>query len=109
MSILTNSTHSAGPATDGYSLRADLASIDTEEPGWHAWVDDAGRCHGTHCYTRAEMTVIEAALTERERATGCHAATGICLDAWTPDSIRKQIAEHRHAWEVAIRNAGVAA
>ena len=108
MNIPADIAHSGGLATDGYSLRADLASIDTEEPGWHAWVDDAGRCHGTHCYTRGEMSVIEAALTERERSDGCHAAAGICLNAWTPNGIRQQIAEHRHAWEVAIANSGVA-
>ena len=109
MTILTNSTHSDPLATGGYGLREELARIEAAESGWHVWVDTAGRIHGTHCYTRAEMACIEAALTERERASGCHAATGICLDAWTPDGIHRQIAEHKHAWEVAIRNAGVSA
>ena len=99
----------SAPGADNYSLRADLQAAEASRPGWHVWVDDVGRIHGTHCYTRGEMKAIEAALTASELASGCHAASGISLEAWTGDGIKQAIDEHQHAWKVALQNAGIAA
>jgi hypothetical protein len=62
-----------------HALGQELAAIDREFPGWHAWTSDAG--------------TVWAVTAE------CHdGGSGTTLDARTPVLMRLEIAEQQHRW-----------
>ena len=93
----------ASAISDGPGLHEELAAIDQDFSGWHAWSDTAGWIWATHVYGRAEMAAIAQGLQVR------YVGSGVTLDAPTPDLIRYGIAVWKHEWDSALFRAGVAA
>ena len=67
------------------SLRAEMSAVETEYPGWHLWLSDAGKVWATHVLTAVEMTV--AVL-----AAGPFVADAVTVTAPTPALARHEIA-----------------
>jgi hypothetical protein len=88
--------------SDGPGLREELAAIDQDFPGWHAWSDTAGWIWATHVHGAAEM----AAAAQGLRVP--YAGSGVTLDAGSPELIRYEIATWQHQWAFALMQAGCA-
>ena len=67
---------------------ADLAEIDRDFPGWHAWLSDAGRPNATHSLTPQEITA------QVERTGGMNVGTGYTVDAASIPLLRQEIARY---------------
>jgi hypothetical protein len=70
------------PAFAAASLHAEVRAIDTDNPGWHSWISDAGVIHSTSC--RCETPE----------------GSGTTLTAGTPLMMRTVIAETEHFWHM---------
>jgi hypothetical protein len=70
------------PAFAAASLHAEVRAIDTDNPGWHAWLSDMGIVHTATCKSP-------------------YGGSGTTLEAPTAREMRRVIAEQEHAWSVA--------
>lgn len=84
---------------DAPSLSDELAAVDHDWPGWHAWHSDEGRIYAAHACGPAEIEALQPA--GAGVGNGTFTASGVTLFAPTPDMIILAIAEYQHAAEAA--------
>jgi hypothetical protein len=68
-------------ATAPPGLRAELAAVEHDNPGWHCWKSDTGVMHATTC-------------------TCPLGGSGTTVEARNPGELRRVIAAQVHEWEV---------